>query len=97
VAGHRPAHDVLAPGVDHHGEVEEARGGRHEGDVTYSELVGGLGREVAVHEIGRGASLPVASSGHDASAPAADADKGRLAQLAAQCACVRVLRPALPA
>jgi transposase len=33
-------------------------------------------REVAVHEIGRGASLPVASSGHDASAPAADADKG---------------------
>jgi hypothetical protein len=64
VRGHRPADDAAAEGIEHHGEVQEARPRRHVGDVGHPELVGGGRGEVALHEI-RG-HLPVGSAARGA-------------------------------
>ena len=57
VVAHRPADAVAAAGVDHRRQVEPALPGGHVGDVGEPELVGSLGREVALHEVGGGRSF----------------------------------------
>ena len=79
MVGHRPADDPAAPGIEHDGEVEEARGGRHEGDVGDPELVRASAREVAVHQVRRRAGVLVAPRRHRATAPVAGADQPGLA------------------
>src|SRR5262245_50391388 len=68
--GHSPADDPPAPDIDHHCEVEEAGGGRHVRDVGDPELVGALGTEIPLHQVGRRARLWIASRRGDPFAPA---------------------------
>ncbi len=52
VAGHGPAHDTAAEGIQDDGQVEEAGPGWQVGDVGHPQPVGGLGRELPVDQIG---------------------------------------------
>ena len=56
---HGPAHHPPAPGVDDDGEVEEAGGGRHVGDVCHPESVRALGAEVSLDQVRCWASLAI--------------------------------------
>jgi hypothetical protein len=80
--GHGPTDDPTAEGIEHHSEVEEARGGGHEGDVGDPELVWRLGREVAVHQVRCRAGFLIAPRRHRATAPVAGSGKAGLAHQA---------------
>src|SRR5438270_167633 len=54
VVCHRPADDLAAPGVEHDGEIEKPRHGRHISDVGDPQLVRSGSVEVAVDQVGRG-------------------------------------------
>ena len=60
VCRHRPADDAPTPGIEHDGEVEEARPRRDVRDVGDPERSGAGGDEVALDEIGRGPSIVIA-------------------------------------
>ena len=53
VAGHGPANDAAAPGVDHDRQEEESLLRRDVGDVSSVELIGTVSLEFAIHEIRR--------------------------------------------
>ena len=53
VVGHGPADDAATEGVYHHREVEEARMGRHIGDIGYPQPVPGRSAEVPVDQVRR--------------------------------------------
>ena len=78
VVRYRPADDLPAPGVQHHGEKQEAGHGRHERAVRDSKPVRPRRREIAIHEIRRGTSRLVAAGRRDAAATAADAGEARV-------------------
>ena len=59
VRRHRPADDAAAPGIEHDREVQPAIPSAHLGDVGDPQLVGPVGREVAVHQVRRGPGLRV--------------------------------------
>ena len=52
-AGHRPADDAAAKGVEHDGEVDKARPGRDVGNVGDPQPVRRLRGEVALDQVGR--------------------------------------------
>jgi hypothetical protein len=67
--GHRPAHHPTAPGVHHHGQVQEARPGRDVGDVGHPEPIATLGREVPVHQVRGRTALRIPLRGGDLATP----------------------------
>ncbi len=67
--GHRPAHNLAAPRIKHHGQTQEPGCCRHIGDVGDPELVRPRCSELAVHQIRRRPSTLVAPCRHRA-APA---------------------------
>ena len=75
MSGHRPAHDFAAPGVQHHGEIEEPVGSGHEGDIGNPQLVRRRCREVAIHQVRRRPGVRVASRGCHATAATAGANQ----------------------
>lgn len=58
--GHRPPDDAAGEDVEDSGDVEPALPGPHVGDVGHPQLVGAIGFEVAVDEIGSRCSCLVA-------------------------------------
>ena len=61
--GHGPAHDPAAPSVQHDRQVEEAGPGGDVRDVGHPELIGAIGREVSLHQVGRRPGVLVALRG----------------------------------
>src|SRR5271165_2121944 len=59
--GHRPADDAPAVSVKHDREIQEACPGRDVGDVGNPELVGPLGGELPIDEIGRWPCIAIAN------------------------------------
>jgi hypothetical protein len=53
MVGHRPAHDPPAERVEHHRQEQKTRPGRDVGDIGDPQTVGGIGHELALHQIGR--------------------------------------------
>jgi len=53
---HSPADHAPAKGINYHGPIQKADGGRHEGDVCSPQLVRAVCREVALHQIRGGRS-----------------------------------------
>lgn len=60
---HGPAHDAPAEHIEHHGEIEKARGRRHVRDVGDPELIRSGRTEVAFDEIRRQRRLGTVRSG----------------------------------
>src|SRR5215213_1328452 len=52
VIGHRPTDNTAAVDIKHHGQIEEARPGRHVGDVRHPQAIRGRSGEIAPHEVG---------------------------------------------
>ena len=63
VVGHRPADDLAAPCVQHHGQIQEARCRRHIGNVSDPKLVRPRRSEVAVNQVWRWPGVLVAPRG----------------------------------
>ena len=78
VVRHRPADDLAAPGVEHDGEIEEARHRWHISDVGNPQLVRSGGAEVAVDQVGRRPVVLVPSGCCRAAVPMAGAHQARL-------------------
>ena len=57
MVGHGPADHAATEGVYDNREVEEARMGRHVGDIGYPQPVSGRSGEVPVDQIGRHPAL----------------------------------------
>ncbi len=49
--GHRPAHDMSAPGIDDHGQVKKSRPSWNVGDIGHPEAIGTGCVEVALDKI----------------------------------------------
>ena len=58
---HGPADHAPAPGIEHDGQEQEPRPGRDVGDVGDPELIGTLGNEVALDEIGSPVVVAIAT------------------------------------
>ncbi len=82
VVGHGPAHHPTAPGVHHDRQVEEARGGRDEGDVPDPEPVRTFCREVPVDKIRSRPGVSIRPGRHRATASMARANKASTAHQA---------------
>ena len=78
VVGHRPADDLAAPGIQHHGKVEEACRRRHVGDVGDPELVRPGRGELAIHQVRRRPGVLVTPGRHRAAVPMAGANQASL-------------------
>jgi len=78
VGRHRPADDPTAPGVEHHGEVQETAPRRDVGDVGHPELIRAVGPEVPIDEVRRRQLAVAAGRGAHVGA-AADAPQAGLA------------------
>ena len=79
VVGHRPADDLAAPGVHHHGQIREPARRRHMGDVGDPDLVRPRRRQVAVDQIRRWPGVLVTPRDHKATVPVAGAHQSGLA------------------
>ncbi len=52
VGRHRPSHDPAAEHIEYDREIQKPRQGRDIRDVRHPELIGGVGREVALDQVG---------------------------------------------
>ena len=69
MVGHGPADDAAAEGVYHHREIEEARMGRHIGDIGYPQPVSDWRGEVPIDQVRRlPALIGPAGSAHGSAA-----------------------------
>ena len=93
MVGHGPADHAATEGVYDHREVEEARMGRHVGDIGYPQPVSGRSGEVPVDQIGRHPALIGSQSSTHGSATRYSADRGHTHQASntfASCAYARL-------